>query len=370
VALKRWRINVPDDTERVLEEVRKLVELDHPHVVRVLEVLDAADGVIVVMQYAPGGSLAELLSTRSHLSAGETVAVAAPLADALESAHRHGLVHGDVKPANVLFTSDGEPLLADFGGPMRGTPGYIAPEVLAGAAPDARADVYGLGIVCREALGGDVPAELAPVLDAAVANDPDDRPATASELARLLRASVPADAVRLPVLAGAVPRALGPSTREYGPRPPAKLAQHRRRAGIMRSFAAAAFVVVLVATVVGQHVRGSGAGAAVEPACAGLPLPVPAGAQVVRGDTAGIGCLASGVYADGVLTIRLEPTDAAPRRYALGLAGDRLFLGDWNCDGIATPALLRPSTGETIYFDSWAPSSEPSRDVAHCRSIA
>src|SRR5438128_1237703 len=121
VAVKQLRSRTPLDARRVLDEVEALVALDHPHVVRVLEVLEHDEGVVVVMQYAPGGSLAELLSARRRLDAGETVAVAAPLADALASAHRHGIVHGDVKPSNILFTSDGEPLLADFGGPLRGT---------------------------------------------------------------------------------------------------------------------------------------------------------------------------------------------------------------------------------------------------------
>ena len=197
VAVKQLRPRGPVEGKRSLEEVTALAALDHPHVVRVLEVIDGEDGVIVVMQYAPGGSLAELLSARRQLDAGETVAVAAPLADALAAAHRHGIVHGDVKPANILFGSDGEPLLADFGGGTRGTDGYIAPEVLAGRKPDGRADVYGLGVSCREALGGDVPDELAAVLDAAVASNPDDRPESATELARLLRASVPSDAVRV-----------------------------------------------------------------------------------------------------------------------------------------------------------------------------
>src|SRR5882762_2933659 len=71
VAVKQLRTRDPDDAKRVLDEVTALVALDHPHLVRVLEVLDSDDGVIVVMQYAPGGSLAELLSARRRLDAGE-----------------------------------------------------------------------------------------------------------------------------------------------------------------------------------------------------------------------------------------------------------------------------------------------------------
>ena len=116
VALKRLRAGGSTaDLARMRREATVLTELDHPHVVRVLEVLHDGDGVAIAMQYAPGGSLADLLAERGRLGPGQVVAVAAPVADALASAHRRGVLHGDVKPANILFTSDGEPLLGDFG---------------------------------------------------------------------------------------------------------------------------------------------------------------------------------------------------------------------------------------------------------------
>ena len=231
---------------------------------------------------------------------------------------------------------------------------------------DALEDVYGLGVVCREALGGDVPDELAPVLDAAVAADPADRPASASELARLLRAAVPSEAVRLPGPASvaATGRVIGPATRVFGPRPPARAVAKGRR-----SLTPLLLVPLLLVAGAGWLRLRPTSTSPTEAACAGAPLPVPVGAQVVRADTAGIGCLATGVYADEVLTIRLEPTDPKPRRFALGLPGDRLFLGDWNCDGIATPALFRPSTGATLYYDSWSTNEKPSIDATRCRSI-
>jgi serine/threonine protein kinase len=289
---------------------------------------------------------------------------AVALVDALASAHRQGIVHGDLKPSNVLFTSDGEPLLTDFGGVMRGTDGYIAPEVLAGADPDGRSDIYGLGVVCREALGGDIPDELAPVIDAAVAPNPSDRPANASELARLLRAAVPAAEVRLPGPAVAAPRVLGPSTRVFGPRPPARAIARPRRSK-------APLVLLPLFLLVGAGwFRVQDASNATGLPCAGAPIPAPAGAQVVQADTAGIGCVTTGVYVDQVLTIRVQPTDPQPRRFALGLPGDRLFLGDWDCDRVATVALFRPATGVTLYYDSWSANEKPSNDAPRCRSIS
>jgi serine/threonine protein kinase len=123
--------------------------------------------VALAMQFAPGGSLADLLAQRGRLAPGQVVAVAAPIAEALASAHRRGVVHGDVKPANVLFTSDGEPLLSDFGvartlgqvtsDQVSGTAGYLAPELLDSARPDPRTDVYSLAVVCYQALTGAPP---------------------------------------------------------------------------------------------------------------------------------------------------------------------------------------------------------------------
>ena len=168
VALKRLRAGgSPAELTRMRREATVLTELDHPHIVRVLEVVHDGDGVALAMQFAPGGSLADLLAERGRLTPGQVVAGAAPVADALASAHRRGVLHGDVKPANVLFTSDGEALLTDFGvartlgqvtsDHISGTAEYLAPELLEGAQPDLRADVYSLGVLCYEALAGRPP---------------------------------------------------------------------------------------------------------------------------------------------------------------------------------------------------------------------
>ncbi|HEV7722962.1 MAG TPA: serine/threonine-protein kinase [Iamia sp.] len=248
VAVKRARAAVgPEGADRLRREAAILAELDHPHIVRVVDVLDDGDGVAIVMSLARGGSLHDLLVERGRLTAGQTVAVLSRIADALGSAHRRGVLHGDVKPANILFTSDGEPLLGDFGvaqhlvggrpglavlddAPSRqaieGTTGYVDPELVATGAPEPRNDVYGLGVVAYLCLAGrlphagsdaqailaaaevgdhlpladvpDVPAPLARVVETALARDPADRPATAEALAQRLRAAVAADEIGLP----------------------------------------------------------------------------------------------------------------------------------------------------------------------------
>jgi hypothetical protein len=135
--------------------------------------------------------------------------------------------------------------------------------------------------------------------------------------------------------------------------------------------AAAAVAIVAIVVLVGER-----SGPPASPRSAGSDVPCddewPSAnppAQFVRGDVSGSGCFEVGVYANQVLTIRLRPGDPALRRFALGLPGDRLFLGDWNCDGVATPELFRPATNATLYYESWSANAKPSDDEHRCRSI-
>ena len=408
VALKRLRAGGgADDLARLRREAAVLTELDHPHVVRVFEVIHDGDGVALAMQFAPGGSLADLLAQRGRLAPGQVVAVAAPIAEALASAHRRGVVHGDVKPANVLFTSDGEPLLSDFGvartlgqvtsDQVTGTAGYLAPELLDGARPDPRTDVYSLAVVCYQALAGQppftgpaplavaraadaghhlrldeapgVPESLARVVERAMDRAPERRFATADELARALRAAVPAGEVRVPGPATAVrPDAGEPSdpgaslTRSYGPRPPRPARDQgprRRRRRPSGATVGALVGVVLVAAVAWYVGRGPQPADEASRCAPADPPAADAGAQVVEGDVAGDGCTVRGVYQaqtlpDGgegmVLTIALG---GVSKQIGLGAGGDQLALGDWDCDGTDTPGLYRVAEGVVDYFDVW-----------------
>ena len=243
VAIKRIRRDASLDVGRLHDEADVLAELDDVHVVRIIEVIDDDDGPAIVMQYAAGGSLADLLATGRRLTPGELVAVAAPVAQALASAHARGLVHGDVKPSNVLLTSEGQPLLADFGVAraagrraaargLEGTDDYVAPECVAGAAPDGRADIYALGVVCAKAvdLAGSIPPRLAAVIERATHPDPGARFLRAQDLAWALRNAVDHDAVRPPRPAGPG-GGRGPSgdTRRFGPGPPKRTTSAGRR---------------------------------------------------------------------------------------------------------------------------------------------
>jgi len=164
VALQR----LGEDTEQgALEALSRtavlLRDLDTPYVVR----LRAVVGRVLVLDDAPGGSLAGLLARRGRLTAGEVVTVAAPLAAALASAHALGVVHGDLSPSSVLFTAAGMPLLADLGvARATGRPAggrtaadYADPAVGAGRDPDAAADVWALAAVCHHLLAGMPPQD-------------------------------------------------------------------------------------------------------------------------------------------------------------------------------------------------------------------
>ena len=271
VALKRLRAAAGGRAgrARLEREAAVLTRLDHPHIVRVVEVVEDGDGVAIVMELAAGGSLDALLAERGRLAPGEVVAVAAPIAAALSSAHRRGIVHGDVKAANILFAADGRPLLADFdvaralgqvsGDQVAGTAEYLAPELLHGAPPDRRSDIYSLAVVCYEALTGYAPyagavdgrsarvPELGPLAGAverAMARDPDRRFASADAFAQALREAVPPGAVGLrwnrPPVAGSAP--VRP-TETFGPRPPrpeARPARWRVRTAVAAAVGAAA----------------------------------------------------------------------------------------------------------------------------------
>lgn len=167
VALKRLREDAdPAGIEALRREASVLRSLDTPYVVRLRALLGEGADTVLVLDLAAGGSLAALLSRRGSLDPAEVVTIAAPLAQALAAAHARGLVHGDVTPANVLFTADGMPLLADLGlarlsrMPLAGVDGtaeYVDPAVAAGGEPDAASDVWALAAVCHHMLAGTAP---------------------------------------------------------------------------------------------------------------------------------------------------------------------------------------------------------------------
>jgi ATP/maltotriose-dependent transcriptional regulator MalT len=214
-----------DNVERFIREQRAMGRLSgHPNIVNVLEVGATSSGrPFIVLQYAPYGSLDGLIRKRGPLDLSGALQLGVKVAGALETAHRAGILHRDVKPANILLTEYGEPQLTDFGiarmaggfetsaGFIAGTPAFTAPEVLSGKAPTMASDLYGLGATLFCALTGhaaferqsgesvvaqflrissspvpdlgkvDIPDALSRAVERAMARDPAERPSSAGE---------------------------------------------------------------------------------------------------------------------------------------------------------------------------------------------
>ena len=116
VAIKRVpSLGTEDDRSRLRREAETMASLSHPNIIRVLDVVDDADSIALVMPYAEGGTLADRIKTHRGMAPDDVRHFVAPIADALAAAHAQGVLHRDVKPSNILFTAQGEPLLADFG---------------------------------------------------------------------------------------------------------------------------------------------------------------------------------------------------------------------------------------------------------------
>jgi serine/threonine-protein kinase len=157
--------------DRFLREAKLAAALDHPNIVQLYDFGEEGADLYLVMPYMSGGSLQDKLS-QAPFSVNDVVNYAMQIADALEYAHGQGIIHRDVKPANIMLHADGRVLLGDFGlakifdgaprpairdgRPDAGTPEYMAPEQIKGQT-DARSDLYGLGVVMYLLLTGRLP---------------------------------------------------------------------------------------------------------------------------------------------------------------------------------------------------------------------
>jgi eukaryotic-like serine/threonine-protein kinase len=231
VAVKRLHADSPVDIERRFVREAKLgASLNHPNLVSVFDTAVDDEGVLIVMEYVPGEPLSKALR-HGPLGPRRVARMVRELGAALDHAHVQGVVHRDVKPANVLLRDDGETKLVDLGiataadgtritrsGTVLGTAAYMAPEQLEGREPGPAVDIYALAAVCFEALAGRRPREgktpleiahsiasapppdlrehwpaasatVAEVLDRGMARDPEARPESAGQLgAELARA--------------------------------------------------------------------------------------------------------------------------------------------------------------------------------------
>lgn len=164
IALKIVRADRDATPERVLAEARAMARLSHPNVVAVYDVSESGGALYIAMELVAGQNLGRWLA-RTPRSLAQILAVFLEAGRGLAAAHAAGLVHGDVKPANVLV-GDGLVKVADFGlacaeasavALRGGTPAYMAPELLAGSAPDVRSDQYAFAASLYEAIAGTRP---------------------------------------------------------------------------------------------------------------------------------------------------------------------------------------------------------------------
>ncbi|MGI8606255.1 MAG: protein kinase domain-containing protein [Gaiellaceae bacterium] len=230
---------------RFRREATTVARLSHPNIVQIFDLGEEENRLYIVMEYVEGESLAALLARKQRLAPERAVELGLQACLALQLAHSEGVVHRDVKPANLLLRGDGTLKVADFGiarsdqataytqaGTVLGTASYLAPEQAVGEPVTGRADLYSLGVVLYELLAGEPPRrieslaqlaavhsapvrpvrELAPEvpehLEAAVmrclARNPDYRPASAAELGASLRGeptapTLPAEPATVPL---------------------------------------------------------------------------------------------------------------------------------------------------------------------------
>jgi serine/threonine-protein kinase len=238
LAIKVLHVHLARDAEmreRFRREAEAASRLVHPAICSILDYGEAGEMVWIVMPYLAGGSLADELVRSTMVPPARTALVTAQVAAGLDYAHRHGIVHRDVKPDNVLFDEDGYALLTDFGiatarfhgrltaqGRAMGTPHYMSPEQAMGKLADGRSDLYALGVMMYESLAGvppfdgadaysvgykhvheqavpllelnaAVPAELADIVMRCLAKKPEERYARGNDLTDALLAWLGSD---------------------------------------------------------------------------------------------------------------------------------------------------------------------------------
>jgi predicted Ser/Thr protein kinase len=243
VALKAAHVRDADTEERIRREARALAAVRHPNCVQIHDLvpadgdpgLAALDGMVIVMEYVRGESLGELVRARGTVDDVAAARVWSSIAGALDAAHGCGVLHRDVKPANIVLDADGQAHLIDFGiarrtgdatltatGFVIGTPDFLPPEVAAGGRATPQSDSWQLAATVAYALTGQPPRgdhadALSGLRAAALGGPPTHLPPRSAHLA-LLRAALDADPARRPPLQ-AVHRALDDWLRVVGRRP-------------------------------------------------------------------------------------------------------------------------------------------------------
>jgi serine/threonine protein kinase len=236
----------PTFISRFQREAQAAARLVHPNIVQVFDSgQDGSTGqYFIVMEYIQGQSCAEILRDDGWLDVDEAIAIIDQACEGLHYAHRHGVVHRDVKPGNLLRAREGEVKLADFGiakateqssitqvGSVLGTAAYLAPEQARGEEAGPRADLYALGVVTYQLISGRLPYEAASLTELALKQQQEEPPmldtlvaAVGPALAEAVAVSLALDPLERYQTAREMGRALGDGANGIAPgeRPEAK----------------------------------------------------------------------------------------------------------------------------------------------------
>jgi eukaryotic-like serine/threonine-protein kinase len=230
VAVKLLAEHLADDptfVSRFQREAQAAARLVHPNIVQVFDSgLDERSGRhFIVMEYIEGSSCAEILRDDGWVEVDEGISIIEQACEGLHYAHRHGVVHRDVKPGNLLRAREGEVKLADFGiakateqssitqvGSVLGTAAYLAPEQARGEEAGPRADLYALGVVTYQLLSGRLPYEATSLTELALKQQQEEPPT----LDTLVAAVSPALADAIAIALALDPRDRYQTAREMG----------------------------------------------------------------------------------------------------------------------------------------------------------
>jgi eukaryotic-like serine/threonine-protein kinase len=404
VALKRLpNLASDDEKEHLLAEGRALARLDHPNILKLIEIVDDNGELAVVTELAQGGTLSDLIRTRGPMKPDEVVALLAPIADALAHAHTRGVLHRDVKPSNILLRKDGTPVLGDFGLALDdvrtsqttqtalGSAAYLDPDVLDGQPPSAASDGYALGVVAFECLTGELPfagdstfsvlrnadrgdfmpldrvvvGPLADHIERAFSRHRSDRFPSMGALALAWRNPTEH---QVPVVVSSVlparfddearattkfnvahrPVALSEAT------PVAPMRPWKKMAGV------AAGVILLGGAATGVTLARSSSDSTGPSGLVGVktncdPARTPQ-------------CVASFIRNPQGIRVTFAG-DASPTQYVVGQRDDTLRVGNFFCGDAETLAIYRPSTGVVYYFKNWPLNGEQTDALADSTGI-
>ncbi|GID62008.1 serine/threonine-protein kinase [Actinoplanes couchii] len=344
------RAKIQRDTVR---EARAAARLDHPHVVGIFDVIQASGRSWIVMEYVPSRSLHDIVISDGPLPHRNAARIAASLLDALDAAHRAGVLHLDVKPQNVLIAEDGRVVLTDFGlatmitapaghdEPLMGSPFYIAPERVRDGASSRQADLWSLGATLYMAVEGRPPYDRPDAAEAITAllteaPDPPQHPGPLHTVIAGLLTTDPerrltADDARL-ALRNLNRRAVGVHAVPVSPRPAGKAVRYRSTAATPRwrglLVAGIAAAIATIGATAGVRAYGSESvpAAVVTPVSASPTPPSVTLTDAVRDDEAPVSLPEGWLWHVDTAGFALP----VPRGWQRGTTPDGVCFGDTN----------------------------------------